>query len=455
MFKNYKKLIIIFSIFFLSFNIVTEYKREEAKAIAIVDDIFFWTIGALLISATGIAVQSGGQVELGRLFTNKWVSAGNKKEELLVKGINGTLKGLYITNKLKSFINDFSFPSSVPSINNSDVDAISGLKNYDSASGVLKGNEAISKLDSNIKGSFPKGYLFSIRIPSSAVSLNIRTYMGTFSIPVNGIENNLLRLAIDSVGSTGMSGYGYVYYHLYDVSNNFLSSYQYKLWDTVYTRMTWIRGVTSKDVNGNEMPVTLQEPLDFDLTSIDTTVMNKNLVQDLPDKGYLPLPTTEVIESSKGTTIPREDIKTRVEGIPLEGDKAGTLNPDGSLELDNTKEWDIPKEIPEEGSLDGVLDDIFNPSTTKSLDFTPLQLSLADKFPFCIPFDFIKVFNIFTSNAVTPNFVITMPENLIGGGSSFEFNFNKFEKLAAILRFFILIFFITNLIKYTRDLISH
>lgn len=104
-------------------------------------------------------------------------------------------------------------------------------------------------------------------------------------------------------------------------------------------------------------------------------------------------------------------------------------------------------------SIPNTIIDFFTAQPTTSLDFSPLELSLVDKFPFCLPFDLYNAFNSFIAKPEVPKFNINFDEGLVGSGG-FTFDFSPFSKIASILRYFILIIFVTNLIKKTRDMIG-
>ena len=67
--------------------------------------------------------------------------------------------------------------------------------------------------------------------------------------------------------------------------------------------------------------------------------------------------------------------------------------------------------------------------------------------------DRFNAFNSFIATPEVPQFEIKFDEGLVGS-ASFTFDFTPFSKLASILRYFILVVFITNLIKKTRDMIG-
>ena len=112
---------------------------------------------------------------------------------------------------------------------------------------------------------------------------------------------------------------------------------------------------------------------------------------------------------------------------------------------------------------DSVVDtvsDIFVPpvDSTSEIDFSPLYISLQNKFPFCLPFDFINIINDFNSEVHEPIFYVNMNafnyKNNARSDVGFYIDFTEFEKLFKILRYFILISFIVFIIFVTRKIIG-
>lgn len=104
-------------------------------------------------------------------------------------------------------------------------------------------------------------------------------------------------------------------------------------------------------------------------------------------------------------------------------------------------------------SISAWWDSLWTESAT--LDFTPLAI-VTEKFPFCIPWDFVKLIKTFDSPKVSPK--IGWDEIPLGdlGVSipAFEFDFDDVplvNTLLAILRFFELAFFVVFLIMATRN----
>jgi len=91
--------------------------------------------------------------------------------------------------------------------------------------------------------------------------------------------------------------------------------------------------------------------------------------------------------------------------------------------------------------------------STGSLNFTPLMVA-SDKFPFCIPFDMVNLFRPFSADRVAPVFHVTFPAMMGVQSASFDYDFSKLNKLATILRYFILVIFSYGLVVKTRGLIK-
>ncbi len=103
--------------------------------------------------------------------------------------------------------------------------------------------------------------------------------------------------------------------------------------------------------------------------------------------------------------------------------------------------------------------DLSVPSSVPSLNFTPLELDLSEKFPFCIPFDLVGLITSFSSSSQAPSFTFNFPSINLGSfgnlqGASFIWDFSQFSTLASICRYFVLIVFVANLIKITRSILG-
>ena len=81
-----------------------------------------------------------------------------------------------------------------------------------------------------------------------------------------------------------------------------------------------------------------------------------------------------------------------------------------------------------------------------------------DKFPFCLPFDIYNLFASFSAAPEIPEFhILVLPENSFGLKNEeiyFDVDFEPYDKLVKIFRFFICAGFVVFLILITRKLIG-
>jgi len=100
--------------------------------------------------------------------------------------------------------------------------------------------------------------------------------------------------------------------------------------------------------------------------------------------------------------------------------------------------------------------DIAIPESTTGnvdLDQVKLPLTLKDKFPFCIPFDFLKAIGMLRANPVAPKFDYTFSIASIGFTEHFIIDLSMFDSLAVVLRWFLSLLFTVLLIVATRRFI--
>lgn len=142
-----------------------------------------------------------------------------------------------------------------------------------------------------------------------------------------------------------------------------------------------------------------------------------------------------------------EGVAGAVEGVDL---------PQGAVENP-----DIPV-TPDLSGITGLLNKILSflksiPATligTKALDFSGFSnISLFDKFPFCIPFDLVNAVNQLNAPPEAPVFKVDFKGTIMESAGSIEIDMSNFEQLAKILRFFEFFGFVAGLIVVTRNLI--
>lgn len=102
----------------------------------------------------------------------------------------------------------------------------------------------------------------------------------------------------------------------------------------------------------------------------------------------------------------------------------------------------------------------FDAPGTTGLDFTPLMMTgeaMTNKFPFSIPFDFVRQIRVFDVEPVAPSFDIDIPEFIKLGGFVIPFkmklSFEMFDPIANIIRWGMIIIWDISLIFAIRKLL--
>lgn len=425
--KKSKKIIVFICLFFLCFNIVTEYKREEVKAIALVDDALLWAFGMLVLGTGVVAIKDIQVPHMGSLVLDNLKSNGVSQEEFLIKSADGVLKGIKIYDKVLNAVNsvadsltgdtvlsepypytsgEFTVSSSAfPEYRTSKDNPYSEEKFYNTCSKIITfhssgpfifDGKSIDYFDRNFS-------IVSVNVLSNSIPTN-KTYL--FSLGPNyevwSWEYNTVSSTVRVIPKAGttfsnLDNYTYIPYSNPVVKENYNPTY-----------------------TDQNLPYTAEKP------------------------GFIPLPSDTIMDKPISTELPLtwDDVKGGVTDLPL----------DNTVPGENTGE----NEGENEGSLDGALDDIFNPSTTKSLDFSPLYISFSNKFPFCIPFDLARIIGDFKANKQDPIFYVDMSgfDSTKTTDAGFSIDFTKFTVLFGIVRTFILVSFVVFLAIKTRDIIK-
>lgn len=102
--KKSKKIIVYLCLFFLSFSIVTDFKKQETEAIVLVDDALFWVLGTLVLASGVVAISNLQVTDMGNQVYNKFKLDGFSDADLMSKTIDGVGTALKITSELKSAI---------------------------------------------------------------------------------------------------------------------------------------------------------------------------------------------------------------------------------------------------------------------------------------------------------------------------------------------------------------
>lgn len=111
--------------------------------------------------------------------------------------------------------------------------------------------------------------------------------------------------------------------------------------------------------------------------------------------------------------------------------------------------------------INSILDTLKNlivPEEMEKINFGPLYFSFADKFPFCIPFDLIRMIKEFQATDEKPIFHVDMSpfssNKYSRGEVGFTIDLTKFDDLIKIVRTLTLISFIFTIAFKTRDIIK-
>lgn len=103
--------------------------------------------------------------------------------------------------------------------------------------------------------------------------------------------------------------------------------------------------------------------------------------------------------------------------------------------------------VPSDPSIPSI-PDIFEPGD-KSIDWSPLMdIGISEKFPFCLPFDFMRGLEVLLSPPQVPTWKIPIM------GSEITIDFSQFENLAKISRFFFTLMYVYVLILVTKRIMG-
>lgn len=108
------------------------------------------------------------------------------------------------------------------------------------------------------------------------------------------------------------------------------------------------------------------------------------------------------------------------------------------------------KQLPER--IINPIKKLFIPDTVSKIDFSPLNVPITNKFPFCIPWDLRDAVVAFSAPPVPPVFTFSL--TFFGDEYPIVWDFAIFDEFAEITRFFVLIGFVVGLILATRGLIK-
>lgn len=419
-----KKIIVFLCLFLLSFSIVTDFKRQETQAIALVDDALLWAFGMLVLGTGVVAIKDIQVPHMGSLVLDNLRSSGVSEEEFLIKSADGVLKGIKIYDKVLNAVNSVasSLPNNPFSLELGEPIPWTSGHLLSSENGILlKAKDSLLNLSAKViltdRPIFTVAYSSSTSVYTSSQLCFNSVYDTSFNV---GLVRNGDTYSIVSTCQHG--------------SKTIVSN--------IDGNTPLIFGFYKDYLTAGSTNPMLDIPYDNPKIKegYNPTHTDQNLPYTGEKKGYMPLPTEQTMARDISTEMPLtwEDIKETVTDLPI----------DNTIPGENTGE--------NEGSLDGALDDIFNPSTTKSLDFSPLYISFSNKFPFCIPFDLARIIGDFKANEQYPIFYVDMSgfDSTKTTEAGFSIDFTKFTVLFGIVRTFILVSFVVFLAIKTRDIIK-
>lgn len=215
------------------------------------------------------------------------------------------------------------------------------------------------------------------------------------------------------------------------------SSYDQEYYNIPYTKEVLGDGSICVDMNIN--PSLLK--LDDVATKVgDTLVYNGTLDDFVSTVDDTPICADTVLDYISGQPI--SVVNTSVSSVPA------NISSD-TITWDSVGTVDMPIDTPVDYPW---LDKMFG-SGTLELDFSPLyNISFADRFPFCIPFDFVKSVKMFSQQAKDPDFTIDLDTRFFSVHHTIDFS--PFMFYVSFFRYVVCIWFIFILIFKTRDLMK-
>lgn len=174
---------------------------------------------------------------------------------------------------------------------------------------------------------------------------------------------------------------------------------------------------------------------EFEITQPDLEIQAN---PDYDSTVSVSIPTTEISPEQ----LTESPYKENSEAFEYPDSFESTVN---NTEINN----ELNKNPINEGN-DGLLDY----GDTVNLDFSPLYGAVEDKFPFCIPFDLFHAIDTLTAEKEKPEFTITFPSVAGSKPTSFTFNFDDYELVIEMFRYFVLLAFCVGLVISTKKILG-
>ncbi|MBK5263298.1 MAG: hypothetical protein JJE17_12145 [Peptostreptococcaceae bacterium] len=173
------------------------------------------------------------------------------------------------------------------------------------------------------------------------------------------------------------------------------------------------------------------------LAAISGTVLPLDTTLDTRRSAVPPLPMELPAVAADGTTSIPYDVPI-VDTLPT--DVVDSIPADVPISI--TDALTVPATVVPDATTGNV-----------DLDMVKLPLTLKDKFPFCIPFDFMKGIGLLRGNPVAPVFDFPFVIQSLGIHEHFLIDLSIFDTLASVLRWFLSLLFTIMLIVATRRFI--
>lgn len=189
--------------------------------------------------------------------------------------------------------------------------------------------------------------------------------------------------------------------------------------------------------------------------SVPDSILNLINSGTYPDAYDVVVPGQTAGEDEAGNKVINGDIDVPVSDIPVggvaEGDAVIDLPIPGVTPVDKVGDVVIDTDIP----IDDVIDDTINPDPPTDDKNNKLKYDgWTTIFPFCIPFDLVRCFEVLKTKPVAPEWEYTLKVDSLNFEYTFHLNFDKVRPLVTIFRTGVLLTFIVGLILVTRNIIK-
>lgn len=184
----------------------------------------------------------------------------------------------------------------------------------------------------------------------------------------------------------------------------------------------------------------------------DVDISGSEISEFETSQPYLEIQANPEYDSEISVSIPTTEIDAnQLTEIPYKENSESFSYPDKFEEtVNNTTINNEYNKNPIKEGNEGVLDY----GDTVNLDFSPLYGAVEDKFPFCIPFDLFHAIDTLTAEKEKPEFTITFPSIATSEPVSFTFNFDDYELVIEIFRYFVLLAFCIGLVINTKKILG-